>query len=101
MAKIVYRQMPAPRELSQEIAAPLGQKVGCKSPRVGAKFWCKSPGVSGGMAMDEIDTCISQKCCLGTSTESFTGSSTSEQITVRYSTIKVWFVAWLAGRLLC
>ena len=47
MAKIVYRQMPAPRELPQQIPAP-GQKLGCKSPRVGANFWCKSSGVSGG-----------------------------------------------------
>ena len=37
MAKIVYRQMPAP-----------GQKLWCKSPRVGANFWCRSPGVCGG-----------------------------------------------------
>ena len=56
MAKIVYRQMPAPRELSKQIP-PSG-----KSPRVMAKFWCKSPGVhgGGGMVMDEIDTCIKQ-----------------------------------------
>ena len=46
MAKIVYRQMPAPRELSQQIPAP-GQKLVCKSPRVGANFWCKSSGVRG------------------------------------------------------
>ena len=44
MAKIVYRQMPAPRELSQQIPAP-GQKLGCKIPRVRANFWCKFPGV--------------------------------------------------------
>ena len=56
MAKIVYRQMPAPRELSQQI--PPGQKVGCKSPWMGANFWSKSPAVRGGMVMDEIDTCI-------------------------------------------
>ena len=37
---------------------PPGQKLGCESPRVGANFWCKSPGVRGGVAMDEIDTCI-------------------------------------------
>ena len=57
IANIVYRQMPAPQELSQQIPAPR-QKLGCKSPRVGANFWCKSPGVRGGMVMDEIDTCI-------------------------------------------
>ena len=57
MGKIVYRQMPTPRELPQQIPTP-GQKLGCKSPRVGANFWCKSPRVRGGMVMDEIDTCI-------------------------------------------
>ena len=51
MAKIVYRQMPAPWELSQQIS---------KSPRVGANFWCKSPGVQG-MVIDEIDNWIMLK----------------------------------------
>ena len=46
--KIVYSQMPAPRELSEEITAPPRQKLGCKSPRVEANFWCESPGVRGG-----------------------------------------------------
>ena len=50
--------MPAPQELSQQI--PPGQKLGCKSPRVGENFWCKSSGVHRGMVMDEIDTCISK-----------------------------------------
>ena len=57
MAKIVYRQMPAHREPSQQIPAPR-QKLGCKSPWVGANFWCRSLGVHGGMVMDELDTCI-------------------------------------------
>ena len=35
-----------------------GQKLRCKSPRVGANFSCKSQGVCGGMVMDEINTCI-------------------------------------------
>ena len=56
MAKIVYRQMPAAWELPQQI--PPRQKLGCRSPRVGANFWCKSSGVQGGMVMDEIDTFI-------------------------------------------
>ena len=47
------QQIPASRELSQQIPAPRG-----KSSRVGAIFWCKSPGVRGGKVMDEIDTCI-------------------------------------------
>ena len=56
MAKIAYRQMAAPRELSQQIPTP-GQKLRCKSPRVGANFWCKSGGARG-VVMDEIYTCI-------------------------------------------
>ena len=47
MTKIVYRQMPAPREVPQQIPAP-GQKLGCKSPRGGGRFWCKSRGCAGG-----------------------------------------------------
>ena len=58
MAKIVYRQMPATRELFLQI--PPRAKLGCKSPRMGANFWCKSPGMRGGMVVDEIDTCITQ-----------------------------------------
>ena len=50
MANIVYRQMPAPRELPQQIP-PRGQKLGGKGGG-------KSPGMCGGMIMDEIDTCI-------------------------------------------
>ena len=57
MAKIVYRQIPTLRELPQQISAP-GQKLGCKRPRMGSNFWCKSPGLRGGMVVDEIDTCI-------------------------------------------
>ena len=58
MANIIYRQMPAPREMPQQIPAH-GQKLGSKSPKVGQKFWYKSEGVSGGgIVMDEIDTCI-------------------------------------------
>ena len=49
--------MPAPWELPQQMPTP-GQKLGCKSPRVGATFWCKSLGVHGGVVMHEIDTCI-------------------------------------------
>ena len=37
MANIVYREMPAPRELPQQIPAP-GQKLGCKNPQGGGKF---------------------------------------------------------------
>ena len=57
MAKIVYRQMPAPRELPQQIPAPR-PKLGCKSPRVGQIFGANSGRCAGRMVMDEIDTCI-------------------------------------------
>ena len=30
----------------------------CKSPGAGHTFWCKSPGVPGGMVIGQIDTCI-------------------------------------------
>ena len=58
MEKIVYGQMPTPQKLSQQIPAPRA-KARMQKPRVGADFWCKSPGVrGGGMVMDAIDTCI-------------------------------------------
>ena len=53
MAKIVYRQMPAPWEL---VLAPRA-KARVQKPHGGANFWYKSPGVRG-MAMDKIDACI-------------------------------------------
>ena len=30
------------------------QQLGCKRPRVGANFWCKSTGVHGGVWMELI-----------------------------------------------
>ena len=57
MAKIDYRQMPAPRELSQQIPAPW-TNARIQKPQGGGNFLCKSLGVHGGMVMDEIDTCI-------------------------------------------
>ena len=48
LAKVVYRQMSTPRELFQQIPAPPPQaKAKMQMPRVGANFWCKSPGVRG------------------------------------------------------
>ena len=47
MAKIVYIQMPSIGSYPNQ-SPPPGQKLGCKSPRVGADFWCKSSGVRGG-----------------------------------------------------
>ena len=58
MAKIVYRQMPTPQELPQQILTPLA-KARMQKPRVGAKFLEQIPGGARGMVMDEIDTCIS------------------------------------------
>ena len=58
VAKTVYRQMPANRDLSQQIPDP-GQKLGPKSPRAGTNFKCKSTGVHGeGMVTAKIDSCI-------------------------------------------
>ena len=56
-AKIVYGQMPALGSYPNKSPLP-GQKLKCKSPKVGTNFLCKSLGVRGGMVMDEINTCI-------------------------------------------
>ena len=40
--------MPAPRELAQPIQTNPGQKLGCKSSRVGENFRCKFSGVRAG-----------------------------------------------------
>ena len=58
MANIVYRQVPAPRELPQQIPAPRA-KVLMQKPQGGGKFLVQIPeGARGGMVMDETDTCI-------------------------------------------
>ena len=43
MAKIVYRQMPAPRELFQQIPAPWA-KAWMQKPQGGDKFLVQIPG---------------------------------------------------------
>ena len=48
MAKVVYRQMPAPRA-----------KARMQKPQGGSEILVQMPGVRGGMVMDEIDTCVS------------------------------------------
>ena len=55
--KNLLRQMPRPSGVIATNPRPW-QKLGFKSPRVGANFWCKSPGVREGIVMDEIDTCV-------------------------------------------
>ena len=57
MAKIVYRQMPVPWELSQQIPAPRA-KARMQKPQGGGKVLVQIPGVCGEMVKDEIDTCI-------------------------------------------
>ena len=58
MAKIVYRQMRASRELSQQIPTPRA-KARMHKPHGGGKFLVQIPGgARGGVVMDEIDTCI-------------------------------------------
>ena len=46
MAKIVYRQMPTPWELSQQIPVPRA-KAGMQKPQGGGKLWFKSRGCVG------------------------------------------------------
>ena len=58
MAKIVYRQMPTPQELPQQISTPLA-KGSMQKPQGRGKFLEQIPGGAWGMVMDEIDTCIS------------------------------------------
>ena len=57
MAKIVYRQMPASRELFQQIPVPWA-KARKQKPQGGGKFLVQIPGGVRGMVMDEIDACI-------------------------------------------
>ena len=47
MANIIYRQMPAPRELSQQIPAPWA-KAWMQKPQGLKKFLVQIPGVRGG-----------------------------------------------------
>ena len=59
MANIVYRDMPAPRELSQQIPAPPRVKAMTQKSQGGDKFLVQISGdARGGMVMDEIDTCV-------------------------------------------
>ena len=60
MTKVVYRQMPAPRELPQQISAPWA-KARMQKPLGGGKFLVQIPGGAGErMDMNEIDTCITR-----------------------------------------
>ena len=47
MVKIVYRQMSAPRELSQQMPASRA-KARVQKPQGGGNFWCKFAGGGGG-----------------------------------------------------
>ena len=58
MAKIVYRQMPTPQELPQQIPTPLAKDRMQKYQGRG-KGLEQIPGDARGMLMDETDTCIS------------------------------------------
>ena len=63
MAKIFYRQMPALRDLFQQIPVH-GQKLAGQKPRSGGRFSMQIPGVRGGMIMAKIDSCIIKKYVL-------------------------------------
>ena len=61
MEKIVYRQMPAPRDLPQQIPAPRA-KARMQKPQGGGKFLVQIPGgARGGMVMTKIDSCIKKE----------------------------------------
>ena len=60
MAEIVYRQMPAPRDIPQKIPAPRA-KIRMQKPQSGGEFSVQIPVVArggGGMVMAKIDNCI-------------------------------------------
>ena len=57
MAKIVHRQMPAARELPQQIPTPRA-KARMQKPQGGGKFLVQILRGARGMVMDEIDTFI-------------------------------------------
>ena len=61
MAEIVYRQMPAPRDIPQKIPAPRA-KIRMQKPQSGGEFSVQIPGGArgGGMVMAKIDNCIIQ-----------------------------------------
>ena len=58
MAKIVNRQMPAAREIPEEIHASWA-KAGMQMPQGRGQFLMQIPGGVQGMVMAETDTCIS------------------------------------------
>ena len=58
MAEIVYRQMPAPRDIPPKIPAPRA-KIRMQKPQSGGEFSVQIPGgARGGMVMAKIDNCI-------------------------------------------
>ena len=61
MAKIVYRQMPTPQELPQQISTPPLAKGRMQKPQGRGKFLEQIPGGARRMVMDETDTCISSE----------------------------------------
>ena len=57
MAKIVYRQMPAPQQLRQQMPAARA-KARMQKPQGWGKFLVQIPEGARGVVMDETDTCI-------------------------------------------
>ena len=61
MAEIVYRQMPAPRDIPQKIPAPRA-KIRMQKPQSGGEFSVQiHGGARGGMVMAKIDNCITRE----------------------------------------
>ena len=64
MAEIVYRQMPAPRDIPQKMPTPQA-KIRMQKPQSGGEFSVQIPGgARGGMVMAKIDNCIIDCCSM-------------------------------------
>ena len=61
ISNIVYRQMPVPWDLPQQIPAPQAE-AWMQKPQGGGKCLVQIPGGAQGVVMNEIDTCIIEKC---------------------------------------
>ena len=79
MAEIVYRQMPAPRDIPQKIPAPRA-KIRMQKPQSGGEFSVQIPGgARGGMVMAKIDNCIMDWSSAGPYASPYAGVWTGSQ----------------------
>ena len=54
MANIVYRQIPAPRDLPKKVSSPR-EKITMQEPQSGGEFLVQIPGDARGMVIAKID----------------------------------------------